>query len=417
MIVALVALLACGDPAPPAPADDPKSAKASPTPAPAPEQAPAVTPRPPERRATSPAAHPPSTELARAREVLANVVAAHALVPDNPWAVAHGMLALGTAVKLNDGRDPIDALFADYAEPFEVGGDTLLRFPQKRARPGATDIRIEPHTDLLLKAFTEGDVAPDRVVRVGDRELPVLALYRGSLYRTWVDGEQVSAQSWNDTPWTLQALAAWAPDDLAWTATGGRAMTLDGLTSGVVAKLHAETAFLRDAQASGGTFRKQGQGIFKYTCGGAHLLQGAGYAVARGFGTDDDRQRVQAQVPLHFWRFPLELAQVDAAMKTHPEYGVLLLSQRLKFVGHFLETMHKLAALGLYVPDDGQRAVLATAEAELVRTVTMLEKLKVLDNLGALATKNEQTYLDLVGDAAHAVRGVDLATGKGTIAY
>ena len=30
---------------------------------------------------------------------------------------------------------------------------------------------------------------------------------------------------------------------------------------------------------------------------------------------------------------------------------------------------------------------------------------------------SEQVYLDLIGDSAHAVRGIDMATGKGSIRY
>ena len=75
-----------------------------------------------------------------------------------------------------------------------------------------------------------------------------------------------------------------------------------------------ESAQLFQWMHQGGTFQKNGQGIFKYTCGGSHLLQGAAYLVAKGFGEEKDRERLQAQVDLLFWRFPRELEVYSNAM-------------------------------------------------------------------------------------------------------
>jgi hypothetical protein len=40
-----------------------------------------------------------------------------------------------------------------------------------------------------------------------------------------------------------------------------------------------------------------------------------------------------------------------------------------------------------------------------------------MDNLASLRQGNEQLYLDIVGDSAHAVRGMELALGRASIAY
>ena len=104
-------------------------------------------------------------------------------------------------------------------------------------------------------------------------------------------------------------------------------------------------------------------------------------------------------------------------MTDRPDITLKLLDQRLKFLGHFLETAHKLAALGLYAPDASQRAQLDAALDELVKTVEFLHESGVFDELAKLRFQDVQTYLDLVGDSAHALRGIDLATGRGTIAY
>ncbi len=406
---ALALLIACsGGEAPSVPvAPAPSAAPRSPG-----TVVPEVAWRLPERDARTPAPLAPSDDVAATRALLAEVVRVYALDPENPWAVAHGLLALGPDLTLTNGVSAVDFLFAEYAQEVTVGDASLLRFPTAR---GA--IRIEPHTDLLLKSFAAAGLSPEREVVAAEKPHRLGDLYRGALARTWVDGARVSASgAWNDTPWTLQGLATWAPSELAWTADGHE-MTLDGLTHAVVVKLDAEYAFIRKALAEGGTFEKRGQGIFAYTCGGAHLLQGAAYAVARGFGEEGDRATVQAQIPALYARVDVELAQVDAALRARPDYTVILLVQRLKFLGHFLETAHTLAALGLYTPDAAQRAKLDQAAAQLVATVAVIHQGKLFERLPELRAKDEQVYLDLVGDAAHALRGLDLALGESGVRY
>jgi hypothetical protein len=192
-------------------------------------------------------------------------------------------------------------------------------------------------------------------------------------------------------------------------------MTLDTYTSSVVTKLGEETAFMRQAIRTGGTVQKRGQGIFGYTCGGAHFLQSAAYAVAQGYGLPKDRERIREEVDVLFWRLDLELGIVDEALKQHPEYALVLIEQRMKFLGHFLETAHKLAALELYEPTAEQSVALSRGRSELVNTVGVLQAMGVFDRLDELRQSNEQTYLDFIGDSAHALRGIDLSTGQGSI--
>lgn len=400
----VLALSGCGGGTAPTPASV-EPAPAAPSVKAAEACAPVVAFAAPTEERRSPAAVPMSPELQRTLDLLLGVVREHGRDPANPWAVTHAMLALGADVELTHGRDAVDWLFEEYAEREGAG----VGFPVSR---GA--IRIEPHKDLVLKALTEAGVAPDRGVVVQGEPATVGDLYRQSLCEAWVDGAQTSFGSWNDSPWALQGLAAWAPDGLAWR-TSGRDMTVDGLTGAVVDRLHDETAFLRAAIAAGTPVEKRRQGIFGYTCGGAHLLQGAAHAVARGFGDDAHRQHVIDEVPVLYWRLDFELALVDQALSQHPEYGLVLMDQRLKFLGHFLESAHKLAASGLHEPDEAQRQALDRALVELVATVGQLEVAGVLGRLGELKGSNEQLYLDYIGDSAHAARGLQLATGIGVV--
>jgi hypothetical protein len=411
-VIAWAWLWACGgDPAP------------APPPTPAPEaEAEAVAPPPTavlptvscvlpvrEGKTTTPIAASPALQHTRA--VLVDVVRRYDLDPENPWAVVHGMLALGADVPLSNGVPAVDHLFAAYAERRPEGG---VAFPRKR---GAT--RIEPHTDLVFKALTEGGVSFDRTVTVAGQPATLQELFRQSVVKTWVDDAAVSSDGFGDLGWTLQGIAACVPDDLAWTAVGGHPMTLDRLTSALVGDLSRQTQFLRDAIAAGQPVQKRKQGIFSYACGGTHHLMSAAYAVARGHGTPGDRAAVEAEVAPLLWRLDLELQTVDTLLPKHPEYADVLLEQRMKFLGHFLETTHKMVALGLFAPDDAQRAQMARGADELVATVAAMEQAGMFTDasLAQLRAKNEQTFLDVIGDAAHAVRGIDLATGAGSLRY
>jgi hypothetical protein len=350
-------------------------------------------------------------ELEAARAVLEAVVRSEAVVDDHPWALGHALLAFGPDLALADGRSAIDQLFSDFGEEVVVGDETLIRFPTKRGT-----IRIEPHSELLLKALTEIGVSPERAVVVDGKPHRVGDLYRHAMSLAWTDGASTGYGAYNDAPWALQALATWAPGDVEWQAAG-HAMSLDGMTTDVVAQMSRETAFMRDAVASGTRFEKKGQGIFAYTCGGAHLIQGAALAVGRGYGTETDRQLVLDEIALLFHRLPFEVQLVDSYLKSAPEYQLVLVEQRLKFLGHWVETIHKAAAMGLFEPTEDQKRQIGGASDELVRTVLIIEKMGVYGKLAEVRASNEQTYLDYVGDSAHALRALDIATGRGSVLY
>lgn len=199
---------------------------------------------------------------------------------------------------------------------------------------------------------------------------------------------------------------------MRWMATDGTAMDLNELTDFMVLVLTKESKFMFDAMRAGGKFERKGQPLFGYTCGGAHLLQGASYAVARGFGKDEDRKYVAAQGPLLLYRLPIELTLYDEAMEQHREFREKLLVQRMKFLGHWLESMSKLQILGLFSPDDMQAHSIEGAAQNLALTVMELEKIGTFDHLDALKQSDHQLFLDVLGDSAHAVRGLELALGR-----
>ncbi len=427
-------------PAPAAPAEQPNDDQpAVPQPPPNREVAlPTVEPAVPGERTKVPHPTELTDELAAARAVLEKLVRDHGRDPENPWAVTHSMLALGPDVALSNGKNAVDHLFATYAETVDVGtegpgDDHGISFPKSKGT-----IRIEPHTDLVLKALTEGGVSPDREVTVHDEKGKVLDLYRASMHRVWVAGSpgryQTSLGSMNNTPWALQALSAWAPKGYGWTAIGNKAMTMDAFAEADLIELEKASSALMAAKGRGAMPKKDGKGILSYSCGGHHLVQGVAHAVARGFGPDDAKPRACAQRDLIRWRIDHELGSidplfVDERVTKDPGMQVLLLIQRLKFVGHAMETLSKFDAYGYCTWTDEDTKAQERLVVELIRTVKALQAAKVFDDPQAIRNDRsldrfhpnsggaEQVYLDLIGDSAHAIRGIDLATGEATVGF
>ena len=103
------------------------------------------------------------------------------------------------------------------------------------------------------------------------------------------------------------------------------------------------------------------------------------------------------------------IAADQTAPKANPDHKVRMLVQRLKFTGHFLETMHKLAAIGVYEPDEGQQRMLQGTAQQIALVVEALAQERAYEKLPEIRKKDFQLYLDLVGDSAHALHALELA--------
>ena len=105
------------------------------------------------------------------------------------------------------------------------------------------------------------------------------------------------------------------------------------------------------------------------------------------------------------------------AVEQLPKQKLVITVQQLKFVGHWIETVNKMAAMKLFDPTADQQAAMGEAVKILVQTAKELKMTGAMDNLESLRQGNEQLYLDIVGDAAHAIRGMELALGRAHVAY
>lgn len=94
----------------------------------------------------------------------------------------------------------------------------------------------------------------------------------------------------------------------------------------------------------------------------------------------------------------------------HPEARLALRIQQQKFFAHLLETLTLARSLGAYdTKSEGgkriDRVILETA-GDLAHTVGQLQHSGVYERLDRIRKQREQTYLDLIGDGCHAIRGL-----------
>jgi len=341
------------------------------------------------------------------RNALKGMVQQHGLLIDNPWALLHALLALGPNAKLPDGSSAVETLFTEHAE--QSFQNRLIQFPKSKKQNGK-NILIEPHTDLALKVLSEIGVSPSQTYSIQGKSYSFADLFRSSLLETHLDPKKniSSFSSPNDTPWSIQGLSTYLRPGTTWESKG-MVMNLENLTSFLMAVVYQETRFMAQAYQNQQKFEKKKQGIFKYTCGGMHLIQALAYAHARGFGNDKSKPIIEEQAVLLYYRFPIELAIYDQLLQAHPQYKQQLLVQRLKFVGHFLETTAKLEIMGFYRPSESMRTMQKGALDQLSLTTEALRKDGVIQDPSKAST--DQLALDLIGDGAHAVYGVELISG------
>lgn len=339
-----------------------------------------------------------------ATDILTKVVVREAGDPANAWALAHGMLALGPDFAARDGRPALRVLADDFLESDSFGP----KFAKKRG-----DRPVEPHTDLILKTLLERGFALSEELKPGVTVGDLLAASRAR-FAPLRSGEKLSFVTANDAPWSVQAWCQGAAADRSesWTSQAGP-VTIDEVAAAQLSKLEVETHFIRAALATGKSFEKRKQGVFGYTCGGAHLFSGAAACATLGWPKQgNSSSRIGLQVEQYLARIPVETGLVDAALQQNPQLAVLLHNQDIKFLGHLIEGLSKLQRDGFWVPSPAQASVLDDAEARLIANVIALERAGAYSPPAmAQFSANPQVfqlYLDLVGDAAHALHGLSL---------
>jgi hypothetical protein len=326
----------------------------------------------------------------------------------NPWALAHGVKLFGPTYLAADGRRAVEVIIHDFLQ--KNPSPTSQAAPYGFQRFAADGTPIEPHTNLNVKAFlVEGKLPLSTTFTASFGPVTLKQLVDG-IKRSFrhVPG---SPEYWRDVAWTLEIIAATEKPGASLATSDGKTVSVDQVFDDALTELEKETADLKaglDAHLPQVDKRKQG--LYAHPCGGLHFVQAVlGWArnpsVRKRWGA-----RVDAQVALHFYRLESEHRQYDAAyvqaQKLAPELKLRVLTQQVKFYGHFLETAARFRDDFGWKPDAGQVQQLAVAKALLDATVRELESLKAFEQLEALKKSQPQVALDLVGDGCHAAHGL-----------
>ncbi len=324
----------------------------------------------------------------------------------NPWAMAHGITAFGPEYPAKDGRKATDAIVHDFllkAAP-DAGPGAKYGF-LKYAADGTP---IEPHTNLIAKTFVLAGMPPSSRLpaKFGTITLQQLVDSVKSSFRHVPQSEAY----WIDAAWTLDLIShQLTPKNATFTTSDGKTVDFNQVMDdalGYLEKADGDLQFGLEHHLP--QIDKRKQGIYAHHCGGLHLVE----AVLTWARFPEVRKawgpRYDKQVEVLFYRLDSENRQYQAALSAAPQYKLQLLTQEVKFFGHFLEATGRLHLENGFKPDENQRQTIARAKAYLDHAVRELDADKAFSRMDELKQTNHQIYLDLIGDSCHASNGWDL---------
>lgn len=331
---------------------------------------------------------------AQAFEEFQNLLQQEAGAVVNPWVLAHLALAFGPDIQDACSRLENDFLKrrADFIG-FDIHG------------PGGSLGEVHPH--LVLKTWTE--LGWNEALC---RELAAAAI---ESFR-W----PTNYEEWNDTAWLLEALGRLGYD--AQTPIAGN-HTLAELTVGALTRVEeahrvVEAALARRAkqgfQRPGGAGPPSIAGIWAYTCGGQHLLQGVLVAAEHGLLPATEKDRLRRRVSVFLERLEGETEFRLAERKRALGAGISpirveaqYLRSLLKLHGHGLETLARAQRANMAPASEIEAAARASREFVLTMPQQLLDR--GVDLVALMPKFRNQAPLDWqlwFGDGCHAIRGL-----------
>lgn len=355
----------------------------------------------------------PSPAPPRALATLRDRCLLSAADPKNPWALAHGITALGKDFAAKDGRLARALIVHDFVQrlvkPAVDGGPTpptIYGFA-----PYAPDgTPIEPHPNLLTKTFVLSGL-PLSTVFPTEQGPVTLADLVNSVKLGFHHAPDQEAY-WHDVGWTLDLLSHVLPPNATFTNALGETVKLEQVMDDALSYLELATGDLQMAMAQGmPVVLKRKQGLYGHSCGGLHLVQAVLTHARHPQVRKKWGKRLDTQIAVLFYRLDSERKQYDKALQqaqaSAPQLEVAVLTQMLKFYGHFLETTMRLKKESGWSPQGPQVQAIARAKAFLDHTTQQLEAAKVYESLDVLMGTQRQLALDLIGDACHAANGLE----------
>lgn len=327
-------------------------------------------------------------------EQLRAAIQSEAAAQQNPWVLAHAMLALGPDVQLGD-RTARKAL------------DGLLR----RDDNG-------PYFDLMDAQGGLGEVHPHLVLKVLSDVAATDPLCQELLHRAIATFRRPNRfENWNDSAWFLEALHRLGVAKTQPLGTSGD--TVATLFAGAHQQLLYAQRVVEALLQQPEFRRPQGNvpvdvgGVWSYTCGGQHLLQ-AQLLAARYAGTTE-RAQLLSVLQTFGQRLDAEysfrVAERTRAVQSGVNPNSALLQTALsllKLLGHALETLAYARDAGIGDPAKLEQQ----AHQTRARLLGVLEELTAKSDLRQLfpgaRKRAPKDWLLWFGDGCHALHGLRL---------
>lgn len=339
--------------------------------------------------------------LARASDDGLSIIHKYATRPDDPWAMAHGVRAMGRAFTIRGGRRAVDHLLEHSLTVIPVNGTRALGFP----------LDVEAHPNMFLaEALLEPEVPLDHAFTHQGSRWTLQDVVEGAhlLFRPkWATAHP------NRLPWSVIALTrTTSPVRQQWENAWGEPVHLDAVVEIAIEMLERASIPIAQAMRQGRPLTTPAP-VHSFTCGGTHMIYSLLTAVRQGYAGRDRLARMREQVTLLVWRltadvdlierFYRERARQQPALKHAASWWEL--DSKLKLLGHAEECLAFAEAQGLITLTSAQQAQRRTAVAAVRRLLTELEG-RDLEEARAL---DRELFRQLVGDTCHARHGLTSA--------
>jgi hypothetical protein len=322
------------------------------------------------------------------------VVRRFAGLPDDPWAVCHGVRAMGRDFKLTDGRRAVDWLLETYVAVVPASRDGILAFP----------LQVEVHPNMFVKTFLEAGVPLDYGFTHQGQRRTLAEVVEGA--RLLFRPSQVMSDP-NLLPWSLIALTrTTAPLRGRWTNAWGEPVDLDRVVEASLRLL--EDASLPLAQAMRENRPESVKApVHGFVCGGTHMIYALLTAAQAGYASGERLHRIRKQADILVWRLAGDLGLIDRFYKEQPSLpGVhwFQLQAKLKLLGHGQECMAFGTQHGVVKLTPAQQERWREAVATLKRTIEDIEGRDIIETRKI----DRELFRQLIGDACHARHGLTL---------
>lgn len=321
------------------------------------------------------------------------VIREHATTPLDPWAVSHGLRAMGRDFTIQGGRRAVDYLLEDQVTSVTVNGRTMLGVPRT----------VEIHPNMFLKTILEAGVPLNYGFSHKGQPRTLADVVEGAKLLLRPEHDPPS-----ETAWTITALTRLtSPLRARWTNAWGEPVDLDALVGSALEALERDSASVSDAMRQGRSLSARAP-VHELTCGGTHLIYSLIAAAHAGYTGNGRGQRLRQQVDLLVWRLGADVDLIDrfyAGQKPTPFASLMHLDAKLKLLGHAEECLALATRRKVVVLSETQQGRRQTAIAETRRLLGEVGRL----DLAKLRPRHFEAYQQLVGDVCHARHGLTLS--------